>query len=104
MTSYRLLRDAETRVDEIFDYTYGRWGEEQATRYFQGLIGRFAAIAARKLPWRQIPASYGVDGYYCSYEYHLIYWRELADGSVGIVTVLHERMSQPRLVREAFND
>jgi len=45
----------------------------------------------------------GVDGYVCRYERHLIHWRMLDDGRVGIVTVLHERMHQIPQVRDAFN-
>jgi len=30
----------------------------------------------------------------CRYEKHLIHWKVLEDGAVGIVTVLHERMQQ----------
>lgn len=44
--------------------------------------------------WRAIPAEFGVDGYYCRFEHHYIYWRILPDGAVGIVTILHERMHQ----------
>ena len=33
-------------------------------------------------------------GFFCRYEQHVIYWKVLADDTVGIVTVLHERMHQ----------
>jgi toxin ParE1/3/4 len=41
-----------------------------------------------------------MDGYYCRYEHHYIYWRQFADGTVGIVTILHERMHQMDRFRE----
>jgi toxin ParE1/3/4 len=63
------------------------------------LFDRFEAIAARRFPWRAIPAEFGVDGYVCRYEKHFIYWKLLTDGSVGIVTVLHERMHQIERLR-----
>ena len=34
------------------------------------------------------------------YEPHLVYWRRLADGDIGIATILHERMHQLGLLRE----
>jgi len=43
---------------------------------------------------RPVPAEFGVDGYFYRYEKHFVYWRYLASGDVGIVTVLHERMHQ----------
>ncbi|MEI9891110.1 MAG: hypothetical protein WDN45_11585 [Caulobacteraceae bacterium] len=53
-------------------------------------------------PWQKIPAEFGVDGYVCRYGRHFIYWKVMADGSVGIVTILHERMHQLERFREDF--
>lgn len=94
MSGFRVQRAAGLRLDEIYAYTRAQWGEEQAERYIEGLFARFAAIAAREFPWRAIPAEFEVSGFVCRHEHHYIYWRLLADGSVGIVTVLHERMHQ----------
>ncbi len=81
-------------MDEIFTYTRATWGDDPAARYIHGLFAKFEDIAARRTPWRQVPAEFGIDGFFCRYEKHFIYWRVLKDGSVGIVTVLHERMHQ----------
>jgi len=43
---------------------------------------------------RPVPAEFGVEGYVFRYERHFVYWRRLANGDIGIVTVLHERMHQ----------
>ncbi|MDB5493894.1 MAG: parE1 [Phenylobacterium sp.] len=87
-------------MDEIFVYTRDTWGDDQAARYIRGLFAKFEDVAARRVPWRQIPAEFGVDGFLCRYEKHFIYWRVLDDGSVGIATVLHERMHQLDRFRE----
>jgi toxin ParE1/3/4 len=92
MRSFRVQRNAGHRIDEIYAYTRDRWGEAQAERYIKGLFSRFDAIAAESFPWRAIPAEFGVSGFVCKYEHHFIYWKVLADDSIGIVTVLHERM------------
>lgn len=102
MSAYRVQRKASDRLDEIYLYSAQTWGEAQADRYIQGLFERFEAIAARRIPWRTIPAEFEVDGFVCRYERHLIYWRLLHDGSVGIVTVLHERMHQIDRLRQDF--
>jgi toxin ParE1/3/4 len=44
--------------------------------------------------WRQAPAEFGIDGFFCRYEKHFICWWALEDGGVGTVAVLHERMHQ----------
>lgn len=104
MSSPRLLGETEFRIGEIYAYTADRWGEDQAGRYYHGLLDTFEAIAARDIIWLPIPAEFGVHGYFCRYQRHRIYWRVLDDGNVGIVTVLHERMHHAALLREAFTD
>ena len=92
--AFRVQESAGQRLDEIFTYTTATWGGDQAARYIRGLFAKFEDIATRRIHWRQVPAEFGVDGFFCRYEKHFIYWRVLDDGSVGIVTVLHERMHQ----------
>lgn len=83
---------AGQRLDEIFVYTRDIWGEAEAEAYLRGLFDCFGEIARRDRPWRAIPGEFALDGYYCRYEHHYVYWRLLADGTIGIVTILHERM------------
>ena len=100
MTKFRVQDRAGRRLDEIYVYTRDAWGEDKASRYIQGLFEHFDAIASRTFPWRAIPAEFGVDGFYSRHEHHFIYWRLLSDGTVGIVTILHERMHQHDRFRE----
>lgn len=104
MTRYRLLPDAEDRIGEIYAYTQERWGREQADQYYEALFDQIEAIAARSVPWRRIPTEFEVDGYYCRYARHFIYWRVLEADVVGIVTILHQQMRQATRVRVAFDD
>jgi toxin ParE1/3/4 len=94
MSGFRIQDGASHRLDQIYAYTRKTWGEAQAQTYIRGLFDQFEAIAARRFPWRPIPAEFGVDGYVCRYQKHFVYWRLLGDGSVGIVTILHDRMHQ----------
>ena len=94
MIPYRVQKAAGRRIDDIYIYTRDTWGEDQAQRYVRGLFERFDEIAAHRVAWRDVPKNLGVDGFYCRYEHHYIYWRVLSDGILGIVTVLHERMHQ----------
>jgi toxin ParE1/3/4 len=102
MSGFRVQESAGHRLDNIYRHTSESWEEAQAERYIRGMFARFAAIAERRVPWRAIPAEFGVDGYVCRYERHLIYWKRLADGEIGIVTILHERMHQIERLQEAF--
>lgn len=102
MNRFRVQDRAAHRLDEIYRYTRDRWGDVQAEIYIHGLFERFAAIAERRFPWRPVPAEFGVDGHVCRYERHLIYWKLLADGDVGIVTVLHDRIHQIDRLKDDF--
>ena len=104
MSAFKVQAAAGHRLDQIYAYTRDAWGEAQAERHIRGLFDTFAAIADHRCPWRAIPADFGVDGFVCRYEKHFIYWKRLADGDVGIVTVLHERMHQLDRFREDRRD
>lgn len=99
MTGFTLSDAANRRLDEIYDYTADRWGEAQADRYTRLLFEGFAAIAARQIPWRAIPDSFGVPGHYARVERHIAYWRQLDDGGIEFVAILHERMHQLEQLR-----
>lgn len=103
MIRLRILASAAHRIDDIYLDTGQTWGADQADRYLRGLYARFDAIAARAFPWRSLPAEFGADGYACRYESHMIYWRVLANGDIGIVTVLHQRMHQIARFRDDFD-
>jgi len=100
MVSFRVQEAAARRLDDIYIYTRDTWGEAQADQYIRALFSTFEAIAARAIAWRTIPAEFGIEGYYCRFEHHYIYWRLLPDDAIGIVTILHERMHQMDRFRE----
>ena len=90
----RVQAAASHRLDEIYRYTRDRWGAEQAERYLTGLFAAFDLIESRGVFSKPIPAEFGVEGFYFRYERHVVYWRRLSNGDIGIVTILHERMHQ----------
>lgn len=96
----RVQASASCRLDEIYRYTRDRWGKRQADRYITGLFQAFDGIETRKTLSRPIPAEFGVDGYYFRHERHFVYWRCLAGGDIGTVTILHERMHQMERFRD----
>ena len=98
-----LVQDAAShRIDEIYQYTLRQWEAEQAEAYVIGLFATFAKIETHEVLSRPIPAEFEVDGFFCRYEKHFIYWRHLSRGDIGIVTILHERMHQVGRLRDDF--
>ncbi len=102
MAKYLLQPAADHRLDEIYLYTLRTWGEAQADDYIRGLFGHFEAIADREVVWHPIPAGFEVCGYFSRYRHHFIYWKQLSDGRIGIVTILHERMHLVGRLRDDF--
>ena len=49
MRTYRVLKAASYRIDEIYLYSWDQWGEEQAKHYINGLFGCFDKIAKREV-------------------------------------------------------
>lgn len=102
MPVVRVQEAAAHRLDEIFRYTRDKWGADQAERYITSMFEAFGRIADYGVPSRPVPAEFGVDGFYFRFERHVIYWRKLDNGDIGIVTVLHARMHQIDRFRENF--
>ncbi|MDG3042428.1 type II toxin-antitoxin system RelE/ParE family toxin [Roseicyclus marinus] len=90
----RIQEAASLRLDEIYRYTRDRWGVEQADRYITDLFAAFDRIETSSILSRPIPADFGVTGFYVRHAQHVIYWRRLANGDIGIFTILHARMHQ----------
>jgi len=93
---------ASFRLDQIYCYTRDKWGDKQAEAYICGLFTAFQNIAEQKILSRPIPAEFCVEGYFCRYEHHYIYWKRLENGKIGIVTVLHEKMHQISRFKDDF--
>ncbi len=104
MTKVRVQERAISRLDEIYRYTASEWGVEQAEHYIHGLFESFERIRTNPSLSRPIPAEFAVEGYFYRYQKHFVYWKRLADGDIGIVTILHQRMHQIERFRGDFGD
>lgn len=106
MSSYRFYPTADARQDEIWDYTFNEWGEQQAEEYIVELHFHISKLANNKLLWRGLPANLTVPSdlslsvYFNHYNKHYIFFRELSDGMIGIMTILHETMDIPVRLKE----
>lgn len=97
---YRFFPAANYRQDEVWQYTYEQWGQRQADRYIRGLHQMLAKVAEKRLSWRELPEMQGTSLYFVRYERHYVFFRELSDGVIGVISILHESMDLPRRLRE----
>lgn len=102
MPAIRIQEGASHRLDDIYRYTRDRWGDEQAEKYITGLFVAFDKIASHGVVSKPIPAEFDLNGFLFRYERHFVYWRQLSNGDIGIVTILHERMHQIDRFRDDF--
>ena len=100
MSGYFLSPQADQHLDDIYEFTARHWSEDQADSYISTLFDFFGEIAAKNVIWRSIPAEFGVEGYVAKCNQHIVYWKALGSGELGIVAVLHERMHQIDRMRE----
>ncbi len=93
---------ADAALTDIYRYTEEHWGAKQADRYVGGLLALFDDIAAGRVPKRNIPAEFDVEGFVTRHESHFVYWRDLSGDSIGIAAILHVSMMQGDRLKTAF--
>lgn len=91
----------------IWRDTAETWGEDQAASYIRGLHAHLEKLCRTRAIWRALPSDLvlpsGIEGsiYVSRYRRHYLFFRELASGKIGVMSILHERMDVPaRLVEE----
>lgn len=101
MSGYRLYKTAQEALESIWFYSFKTWGETQADKYIFELYDCFEQLATKALVWRKIPAGLCVPPdldrqvYFSHHQHHYIFFRELDNEDVGIISLLHEKMDLP---------
>ena len=101
MATCRLFRIAEEELEDIWLYTYEKWGEKQADSYIYGLYDCMEKLATKTLLWRTAPRNLCVPPdiphavYFYHYQRHYLFFRELQNGDIGIISILHDAMEIP---------
>ena len=87
---YRLRRQAESDLVEIWNYTAVRWGLSQAERYVSQVLNMLDMLGGN--PRLGSSASEVRSGYRKkAVGSHIIFYRE-DDGVIDVVRILHQRM------------
>lgn len=96
---YVLSPRAQTDLDEIWDYSAGTWGTDQAASYARDLWHCVEALAAH--PKMGQACTEIRPGYYKSRcGSHVVFYRLTAEG-IDVVRILHERMDFERHIPQA---
>ena len=92
--SFRLTREAEDDVADIYRYSFENFGEAQADSYHDGLEGCFRLLADSPRLGRDYAfLRPGLRRY--EHESHSVYYRA-EDAGILVLRVLHQRMDPAR--------
>lgn len=106
MATYRFYPRADAAQDKIWRDTVEKWGEPQAVTYITGLHAHLKRLCEERAHWRQLPQKLAVpadvkrEAYFSRYEHHYLFFRELDNGDLGVMSILHERMDLPVRLKE----
>ena len=99
MAEFYLTNKAVQDLNNIWNYTFEEWSEEQADKYYQLLIGTCIQIAKNPSLGRTyfaiVPNLYGF-----KVNRHIIFYRIENKEKVEITRILHERMDLENRVAE----
>jgi len=101
VAGYRFYPRADAAQDKIWRDTLDTWGEAQAETYIRGLHAHLQRLCENRLIWRRLPQKLAVPSditrkaYFSRYERHYIFFRELDNGDLGVMSLLHDRMDLP---------
>ncbi|MGE4587626.1 MAG: type II toxin-antitoxin system RelE/ParE family toxin [Mangrovibacterium sp.] len=100
MVKYRISNKAIEDLSGIWEYTYDKWSEKQADKYYRMLIETFQEVADSPL----IGKKYSIirnDLLGCRSGRHIVFYRRIENDEVEIIRILHEQMDiKNRLKKE----
>lgn len=95
----RILPAAKARIIEIWNYTEATWDEPQTDKYVRELIAAVQRLGAKRGSWKPVPDPALKRVFFIKQAHHFIFFKELAVGDIGVITVLHESMDIPFRLR-----
>jgi toxin ParE1/3/4 len=92
VTGYVISKDADADLQNIYWYTYERWGEKQAELYINGLFLTFGTLAQfPEMGRTRVELNTKIRS--LAHKRHVIYYITM-DGQIGISRVLHGSMDE----------
>ncbi|TDD99774.1 type II toxin-antitoxin system RelE/ParE family toxin [Flavobacterium cellulosilyticum] len=99
MGKFTLTNKAVEDLSTIWDYTYEVWSENQADKYYYGLIEDCKQLAENQSlgkVYDQI--NEGIFGYKSGQ--HILFYRKLSETEIEIIRFLHCRMDLKNRIQE----
>ncbi len=96
----RILPAARARLIEIWSYTEARWDDTQADRYVNDLVAAIERHGTDFNRWRSLKDVELPGVFVLRHASHFIFFRNLGEGDIGVISILHESMDLPARLRE----
>jgi len=99
MAEYKLTNKAVEDLSKIWDYTFEVWSQQQADKYYDGIISNCKEIAENP----ELGKNYeGISEKLLGMKAnrHIIFYRTLNNNYVEITRILHERMNLKKRITE----
>lgn len=97
--AYKVSKKALIDLEQIWIYTYKKWSEKQADRYYQLLISEFEFLTKEFYSGKSM--EHIRDGYRATLvKSHLIFYRKTDENIVEIIRILHKSMDIPNRLNE----
>lgn len=95
MNNFVLTNKAVEDLSDIWNYTYDKWSEYQADKYYRILIDSIGMIAKRPyvLGKKYDEILSGLKGY--KVNRHIIFFLVLPSCDIEVIRILHESMDLP---------
>lgn len=99
MAEFYLTKKAIEDLNEIWNYTFEHWSEEQADKYYQMLISTCQQVADNQsLGKNYEKIATALFGFKANR--HIIFYRKIEDHEIEITRILHERMDLDNRITE----
>lgn len=83
-------------LSSIWRYTFQEWSEKQADEYYEMLISACNRILGESIVLNRSYDEIAENLYGFKAGHHMIFYRELPNGDVSVIRILHERMDLKR--------
>lgn len=91
MSKYVIFKPADETLDEVWQYSLENWGQKKAEEYIEGLFATIQKAASREILWRSLFKQTSLDTQFVKYQRHYIFFRELEDDLIGVISIIHEK-------------
>ncbi|HRP89384.1 MAG TPA: type II toxin-antitoxin system RelE/ParE family toxin [Edaphocola sp.] len=99
MAKYVLTNEAVEDLTKIWDYTFDKWSEKQADKYYEILLENCQRIADDpNIGKNYKEVTDGLLG--LKVNRHIIFYRKLNNRPIEIIRILHERMDLKNRLNE----